>query len=184
MKQVSLFTGKLIRLAAPLVEDAEIRARWTHDEEYMRTVDTDFAQPKTVESCRNALQEVISDSTIVEFHVRTLDEDQLIGFVALHSIEWNNQKGSLAIGIGEAGYRGKGYGTDALRVILNYAFNELILHRVGLDVIASNGRAVRAYEKVGFKREGIIREAVHRDGKRMDLIYMGILRKEWNEVNQ
>ena len=93
--------------------------------------------------------------------------------------EWNNQCGLLAIGIGEEKFRSKGYGTDALRLILRYAFFELNLNRVGLDVISYNKRAVRAYEKVGFKVEGTMRESVLRDGHKYDRIIMSILRNEY-----
>jgi RimJ/RimL family protein N-acetyltransferase len=87
----------------------------------------------------------------------------------------------LAIGIGEASYRGKGYGSDALQLILRYAFRELNLYRVGLDITANNGPAIRACEKAGFQREGAMRRAVSRDGQHIDRILMGILRDEWLE---
>ncbi|TGA99386.1 N-acetyltransferase [Sporolactobacillus shoreae] len=90
----------------------------------------------------------------------------------------------LAIGIGEAKNRNKGYGTDALKVILHYAFHELNLNRVSLDVIEYNAWAIHAYEKVGFQHEGRMRDAVLRDGKSYDRLIMGILRSEWEELNR
>lgn len=115
----------------------------------------------------------------MEFRLRTLEDDALIGFVALFGIEWNNQCGKMAIGIGDPKHRGKGYGTDALRLILRYGFCELNLHRIGLDVISYNGRAIRAYQKAGFQVEGTMREAVQRDGHKYDRILMSILRNEY-----
>jgi RimJ/RimL family protein N-acetyltransferase len=70
-----------------------------------------------------------------------------------------------------------------MQLILGYAFMELNLHRVSLDVFGYNLRAIRSYEKVGFKLEGRKREMLLREGKRWDLIYMGILRAEWLEQN-
>ncbi|NTU75208.1 MAG: GNAT family N-acetyltransferase, partial [Anaerolineaceae bacterium] len=113
------------------------------------------------------------------FHVRTIQDDRLIGFVALHSIEWNNQAGMLAIGIGEPEFRGRGYGHETLELILNYAFNELNLYRVGLHVIANNASAIRTYEAAGFVKEGVQRSSVFRDQQRIDCIHMGILREEY-----
>jgi RimJ/RimL family protein N-acetyltransferase len=175
-----LFLGELVRLTAPRQEDAATLARWSHDAGYLRAVDTDYARPRGPDAFApsdRASANAAADA--VEFRLRTLDDDRLIGFVALHSIEWNNRAGLLSIGIGEPDYRGKGYGSDALRLILRYAFDELNLERVGLDVIANNAAAIRAYEGAGFSKEGVLRRAVLRDGQHHDRILMGILRDEW-----
>ena len=119
----------------------------------------------------------------VYFRLRTHEEDTLIGFVVIHSIEWNNRCGQLAIGIGLAEHRNKGYGTEALNLILRYAFHEMNLDRVGLDVISYNAKGIRAYEKAGFQLEGRAREAVYRDGRRYDRLMMGILKPEWEALN-
>ena len=176
---IGLFQGELIRLCAPREEDAAAFARWSHDAAYLRAVDTDFARPISAKEAEKRFPGAEAGSNTVEFRIRTLDEDRLIGFVALHSIEWNNRAALLAIGIGEAEYRSKGYGTDALRLILRCAFDELNLLRVGLDVISNNTAALRAYEKVGFVHEGAMRRAVLRDGRHHDRLIMGILRDEW-----
>lgn len=95
---------------------------------------------------------------------------------------WSNGDAYVGIGLGEQDCWGKGYGTDAMRLILKYAFTELNLFRVSLNVFEYNPRAIRSYEKAGFKHEGRIREFLHKDGKYYDLIYMGILRSEWQEI--
>ena len=174
-----LFRGSLLRLAAPREEDVETLARWSEDADHMRALDTDFARPRTLQEIAGQHNPEQRDPNGVLFHLRTLDDDRLIGFVALHSIEWNNRAGLLSIGIGEADFRGRGYGSEALRLILRYAFDELNLDRVGLDVISNNQRAIRAYERAGFRHEGALRAAVLRDGQRYDRLLMGILREEW-----
>jgi RimJ/RimL family protein N-acetyltransferase len=176
-----LFRGRLVRLAAPQQEDAAIMARWSHDAGYLRSLDTDYARPRGPEAFAPG---DTASANAVEFRLRTLDEDRLIGLVALHSIEWNNRAGLLSIGIGEPDYRGKGYGSDALGLVLRYAFDELNLERVGLDVISNNTSALRTYERAGFQQEGRLRRAVLRDGQHHDLILMGILRHEWLEHTQ
>lgn len=113
------------------------------------------------------------------FHLRTVADDVLIGFVVLFNLKWPGGSADLAIGIGEAAYRGKGYGSDALHLILDYAFNEVGLTRVGLTVMEYNTGAIKAYERVGFVREGAKRKAVLREGQRFDLLYYGMLRDEW-----
>jgi len=179
-RRENLFCGELVRLAAPAEGDAEVFARWTEDAEYLRALDTDYARPMSVGEMAKRLEQFIDDPSTVEFRIRTLADDRLIGFVALHSIEWNNRAANLAIGIGNPTHRGQGYGTDALRVVLRYAFHELSLERVGLNVNANNARAIRAYEKVGFHHEGAMRHALLRDGEWQDRIIMGILYEEWD----
>lgn len=177
----SFFHGKLVRLTAPKPGDVEVMAKWHEDAEYLRNVDTDIAKIKSISQLE---EEESRHSSSFYFRVRTIEDDQLIGFVVIHSVEWNNRSGMLAIGIGDPTYRGKGYGTDTLQLILQYAFHELNLHRVGLDVIEYNEKGIRAYEKTGFKREGKMREAVWRDGKTYDRVIMGILRTEWEAINR
>ncbi len=176
-----LFRGEMVRLVAPAEADAAILARWSEDAGYLRDLDTDPARPLSPAEMARRLSPEQSDPSRLEFHLRTLDGDRLIGFVALHSIEWNNGAAMLAIGIGEPDFRGKGYGADALRLILRYAFDELNLYRVGLEVIANNLAAIGAYQRVGFRQEGVRRGAVLRDGRRQDILVMGILRDEWRD---
>jgi RimJ/RimL family protein N-acetyltransferase len=113
------------------------------------------------------------------FIIRTLGDDQPIGFIGLSGIRWTHGDAWVSIGIGDRAYWGKGYGTDAMDVLLRYAFLELNLHRVSLSVHERNARAVRSYEKCGFVVEGRVRRFIRRDGQFEDLVNMGILRKEW-----
>jgi RimJ/RimL family protein N-acetyltransferase len=184
MDQQDLFRGALVRLAARRPDDLEAFARWSNDATYRRLLDTDPARPLSIEQIAAGPDGGDGGTHDVNFRLRTLVDDTLIGFVALFRIEWQHGVATLAIGIGEPAYRGRGYGSDALRLILNYAFNELNLYRVGLDVIAYNTRAIRAYERAGFRREGTLRASVLRDGTRYDRIMMGVLREEWQALRE
>ncbi len=177
-----LYRGSLVRLAATRADEAEALSRWSEDAEYRRQMDSDWARVEPVEAY--AGRQGGSGSNAAYFSLRTLAGDRYIGFVVLHSIEWNNGAGVLSMGIGEPEYRGKGYGADALALILRYGFHELNLHRVGLTVIGTNARAIRAYEKAGFTHEGRLRELGQRDGRRYDMLWMGILRHEWEALQQ
>ena len=113
------------------------------------------------------------------FAIRAQESDAVIGFIGLFDLYPQHGDTLVAIALGEREYWGKGYGTDAMRIMLRYAFRELNLSRVGLIVFEYNPRALRSYEKVGFILEGHVRKALLRDGKRWDYLYMGILREEW-----
>ena len=178
MIKTRLFKGARIKFTAGRPEDAEIMAGWFEDDFYQRLVDTDFAHPISVRD----LAEKRTHSSI-EFRIRTIEEDRLIGFVALFNIEWNNRCAGMAIGVGDEKDRGKGYGREALRLILNYAFTELNLNRVGLDVISYNEPAIKAYLQAGFKEEGRMREAVYREDRWYDRIVMGVLKSDWKALN-
>jgi RimJ/RimL family protein N-acetyltransferase len=116
------------------------------------------------------------------FLVYALEGDTPIGTVELDGIVWAHGEAWLGIGLGERRYWGRGYGTDAMRVVLRLAFEELNLHRVTLNVFEYNTRAQRTYARLGFRVEGRVRQALLREGQRWDLIFMGLLRSEWETI--
>ena len=107
-----------------------------------------------------------------------------LGFEPVYEPSVFDRDTYVAIGIGEPDFWSKGYGTDAMRVMLRYGFTELNLHRISLTVFEVNPRGIRSYEKCGFKHEGRIREFLLRDGKRSDMLLMGVLRSEWEQLQQ
>ena len=117
------------------------------------------------------------------FDIHAREDDKLLGFVGLWGPEWTHGDTIVSIGLGEPEYWGKGYGTEAMHLVLQYAFTELNLHRVTLFVFEYNARGIRSYEKAGFKHEGRIRQLMLRDGDRRDVLIMGVLREEWLAEN-
>lgn len=175
-----LFCGRLVRLTAPDPEhDAETLARWSLDGEYLRLVDSLPARPQTAKEWQDYLTEFLQREDVFAFHIRTLEGNRFIGDVTLGIPNWVSGDAYVGIGIGERADWGKGYGTDAMRLALQYGFAELNLARVTLEVFANNPRAIRSYEKAGFRQEGVQREWLRRGGQRYDTISMGILREEW-----
>lgn len=170
---VDILVGEHLRMTGARPEDGPYWDRVFEDGLYLRLVDSDTAFPHP------GLAPSQGTATSFPFSFRTLSDGRLVGFGALHSVAWNNQAGRLALGIGRAEDRGKGLGREMLFLLLRYAFWELGLHRVSLDVVAYNTDAIRLYEAAGFRREGRLREDVYRDGKRYDRLFMGILRREW-----
>ena len=107
------------------------------------------------------------------------DGDRHIGNCGLHQIDYPNRHAQFGIMIGEKEEWDRGYASEASRLIIDYGFKQLGLHRISLQVYAHNARAQRVYEKLGFVREGVQRESYFRDGRYHDTLMMGILKSEW-----
>jgi RimJ/RimL family protein N-acetyltransferase len=175
----NLFVGKLVRFAAPKPDDHAAMAKWTDNPEYWRMLDTDPARPQNADYWADRDKEMKeSQHNSFNFRIRTLEDDKLIGFFWIFA-RWQHQVCTVAIGIGEPEYWGRGYGADAMQLGVNYAFRELNLYKVGLSVFSYNTRAIRSYEKAGFVHETRLRAMAFRDGERHDWIEMGMLRSEW-----
>lgn len=108
------------------------------------------------------------------------EENQLIGLVSLTNIDRMNQTALFHIMIGDSTHRDKGIGSYATKEIIRHAFHDMNLNRVELTVLESNIRAITLYEKLGFKKEGIKREAVYKNGEFLNMIFMAILKNEYN----
>ena len=177
-----LLRGRLVRLSASSPEDiSRLFVGWIHNSEYWRLISNGPPFPWTQEGVRKHIEKEAEKEDLrnVFFAVRTLEEDRIIGEIGLDGISYARGESYVGVGIGEAEYWGKGYGTDAMNVILRYAFTELNLHRVSLTVFEYNPRAIRSYEKCGFRMEGRAREAFQREGRRWDMLHLGVLREEW-----
>ena len=178
-----LFEGQHIRFAPPDGErDAEIVSKWTHDLEYLRLLSADIAKPLSPTQIKKQYEELDKDAekhSAFNFAIRLKEDDRLIGFARLFRIEWTHGTGSLQIGIGDRNDRGKGYGTEALHMLLRYAFDELNLYRLAASTVEYNAGAIRFFERAGFVVEVRRRQAIQRDGKRWDAVLLGLLRDEW-----
>jgi diamine N-acetyltransferase len=108
--------------------------------------------------------------------------DRLIGGTGLHQIDQRCRRACFGIFLGDKESWGKGYGTEATRLLLGYAFGTLNLNRVWLHAFEYNERGLRCYEKIGFRREGVLRQDTFRDGRYWDTVAMAILRDEWQKV--
>ncbi len=113
------------------------------------------------------------------FFIVTLDNDKLIGTVGLEKYDGINRTATLGIFIGDKEYRSQGYGTEAIRLILDYGFNYLNLNNIKLDLMSFNERALKCYQKCGFKEYGRRRKCKFINGKYYDTIEMDILAEEF-----
>ncbi len=175
-----LYRGTLVRLTDEDPETlAKVFSRWEQDTEQHRLAGEDPAQLWSEKKHKESIEKRSENTELIQFFIRVLDGDALIGSVELWVNSWTHAEAWLGIVVGDRAYWGRGYGADAVRLILQYGFVELNLRRISLGVHAYNARAIKTYEKAGFQMEGRMRSEGLRDGVRYDGIYMGILREEW-----
>lgn len=115
---------------------------------------------------------------MVVFAIETVEDGVTIGTCQLVDINWLHRSAELRIRIGDEAARGRGFGTEAVRLLVGFAFDDLGLHRVALHVFATNPRAIRAYEKAGFVQEGVMRDAAWIDGHWTDIAVMATLKPD------
>ncbi|MCL2187209.1 MAG: GNAT family N-acetyltransferase [Defluviitaleaceae bacterium] len=124
------------------------------------------------------IQQLLRDNVNIRLGI-FLNDGTVIGDVALQGINDKHRSCSVGIGISQEKYRSKGYGTEALRLILNYGFNHIGLERITAETLEINLPAQKALEKAGFTPEGRMRKAVYFRGKRYDELCYGLLAGEW-----
>ncbi|MBG9773944.1 GNAT family protein [Brevibacillus laterosporus] len=174
-----LFQSARIYLRKMTADDVTIYHTWRNDMEVMRTTNPSI-DLCTLDSTQEFVNQVIlGSSTSKSYMIIDKGSETPIGIVSLIQIDYKNRNAECIIDIGEKAYWGKGYGMEALKLLLDYAFLELNLHRVSLRVFSFNKKAIALYERMGFKHEGISREYIFRDGKWSDVFHMGILQREY-----
>jgi len=162
-------------------EIAEATVRWNRDSEYQRLA---MIEPANQYSLKMLTEWGEKDQEkdppgFYFFAIRELTTDRLLGSCGLGGDFYPHGEGFVGIVIGRREDWNKGYGTDAMLVLLGFAFEEFNLRRVALSTFEHNLRGVRSYEKAGFIYEGKQRAYVLRDGQRNSVVFMGILREEW-----
>jgi RimJ/RimL family protein N-acetyltransferase len=159
-------------------EDAEVLAPYFNDPEITRTILS--RPPISFRAEADFLEKLGQNESDLVLGIVIKATDRLIGGTGLHQLHFKNRSGVFGISIGAHEEWGKGYGLEATRLIVNYAFETLNLNRVSLHVFEYNTRALRVYEKAGFRREGVLRQDNYREGRYWDSILMAILRAEWD----
>lgn len=165
-----------IRLSALGTSDVEMLYGWINDRDQALL----NAPYRPVHAADHAewFETIRGRNDVVIFGIRLLDGERLIGSCQLHAIDDRSKSAELQVRIGEPGARGRGYGSEALELLLGHAFDDLNLRRIALHVFATNETAIHVYEKLGFQLEGRLREAAYLDGQFVDVLVMGLLRDE------
>ena len=135
--------------------------------------------PTTADSNAEFYEQVSRSSSDLVLAVAAKDDGEHVGNVGLHRIDWVNRSAEFGILIGERGRWGQGIGTEAARLIVGHGFDRLNLHRIWLGVFAAHTAAIEVYERIGFRIEGTLREAVARGGAYEDQLLMGLLEHDF-----
>ncbi len=176
---IYILRGELVGLALPDKDLVPIWTRWMNDLRVTSNLLAMTAGPMTREMEENFYAAHTNKPNDALFAIYELASDAPIGSTGLHEIDHRNNKATFGIMIGEPRFWNRGYGTEATRLTLDYAFNVLGLYNVMLTVYGYNARAIRAYEKAGFKLVGRRRSARRVGQRRHDEIYMDVLASEF-----
>lgn len=180
-----MIPGKRIRLRCIDRDDLPVFVRWFNDPEVRQFLSILLPLSQTQEErwFENMLQQPPETHPLM-IEVNIAESWQAIGNTGFVQINWYNRDTEIGIVIGEKSFWNRGYGSEAMRLMLKHAFNTLNLNRVYLRVYETNLRGIRAYEKAGFIQEGRMRQALYREGKYFDILLMSILRSEWQESEE
>ena len=172
-----MIEGRHIDLRAREEEDATAFHRWFNDREVTRYIGDGF--PTMSMSKQRELIQTMANDPNRRLYSIVLKDATLIGNCEIQAINWAMRSAGVGIVIGEKDQWGKGYGGEAIELMLRVAFDGLNLHRVYLTVADFNERGIRSYRRVGFREEGRWREARFIYGRYGDTIQMSILEHEW-----
>jgi len=178
MRYFKKLMGERVYLSPINPDDAERYVKWLNDKAVSGNP-TIYPQMISLLSQRKKLEQMSTEGQ--NFAMVLAENDTLIGGISLTDIDACNRSAALGLFIGETEHRGKGYGAEAIRLILDYSFRTLNLHNIMLEVHGDNPQGVACYHKVGFKEFGRRHEAWFKDGRYVDLIYMEILDREFIE---
>ncbi|OCL26085.1 hypothetical protein U472_08700 [Orenia metallireducens] len=175
---MSRIYGQKIMLREYKTSDFEDIRRWVINPEITQYLSDIFLYPNSEKDTKNFLDKAMSSSW-TGFVIADIDDEGYIGQIDFVNLDLKNGYGELGVVIGDNKNLGKGLGSEALNLIVDFGFKELRLNRVELVCWEYNKRAQRAYEKLGFTKEGIRRQKRYRNGRYYDEICYGILKDEW-----
>jgi RimJ/RimL family protein N-acetyltransferase len=178
-----MLIGKLVRLRRYEKEDLERVLGWINDREVTRFLAARYPFSRVQEEgwIERVSQQPPSEGIVLAIELPA--DSRHIGSVGLHEVRWEDRHATLGIVIGEKDCWSQGYGTDAIVTLLRFAFDEMNLHRVMLDVLTDNQRAIASYRKCGFAAEGTLRQAYYQEGRYRDLLTMGVLAGEFRALH-
>jgi RimJ/RimL family protein N-acetyltransferase len=174
-----LFESNKIVLRKMTSEDTALYHQWRNDIEVMRSTSPLLDVYNIKETEEFVTNVILGSHSSRSYIIVEKKSEKPIGITSLINLDYKNRNAECIIDIGDKEAWGKGYGAEALKLLLDFGFLEMNLHRISLSVFSFNSRAVKLYEKLGFQREGKLRESIFRDGQWHDILQMSILKNEY-----
>ncbi len=177
-----MLKGNKIKLGPVKREYIDYYIKWMNDPELTQYLM--MYRPLTREMEEEWFNSLKNRENFFIFAILLFNQDEnekLLGNCSI-DVDWKNRIGTCGIVIGEKEYHSKGYGTEAMKLLVDYGFNTLNLNRIQLETFSFNKRALKSYQKVGFKEEGTRRQAIYVNGEYYDAIMLGILKNEWQKI--
>ncbi len=168
-----MLKGKLVALGHFDRGDRDTLIRWINDRDLVLL--SSSWKPVHGPQHDNWFEKVLTEPGRVIFAIRSASDARLLGVVQLIDVNPAHRNAEMVIRIGDSGDQSKGLGTESLKLLLEHAWRDLNLHRVSTRVFADNARAIRCYEKAGFKLEGKQADGAFIDGKWVDIVFLGAI---------
>ena len=175
-----MISGEHLRLRAISRKDLPDFVTWINDPEVHRNLITSY--PLSLEQEEKWYEEILThpvEEQPLAIEIRKGKDWKLIGDISFMNLDQRERSAEIGIFIGEQNSRNKGYGTEAMKLMVKHGFLRLNLNRIFLRVFETNLRGIHCYEKAGFKKEGRLREAHYQEGRYIDILLMSILKNEW-----
>lgn len=172
-----MLKGEKVVLRPIEVEDLPLIVKWKNDRQITNM--TSSYKPITL-SQEELLYDLDQESTNTYRYIIDIDRDA-IGYCGLTNIDWKSRRCEIFIRVSRKDKWGKGYGTDSIKLLLNFAFTDLNLNKIFLTAYEDNMEALTLYEALKFKKEGVLREHAFNQGIYKNMVIMGLIKSEWNE---
>lgn len=173
-----MLIGKQVQLREYRSTDAEKAQNYLNDFEVTRLLTPGIPFPYTLEDEKQWVSSQSAMKDLYNFAIETLEDGRYIGGCGINHLDWKNSIATVGIFIGDKSLWGKGYGTDAMKLLISFIFEQMNINKIKLNVYAFNERAVKCYEKCGFVKEGTLRQEIYRDGRYYDVYVMGLLKTD------
>jgi RimJ/RimL family protein N-acetyltransferase len=174
-----LFASNKIILRKMTSEDIDLYHQWRNDIEVMQST-APLLDVYNIKETEEFVTNVILGSHFSKSYIIVEKKsDKPIGVTSLINLDYKNRNAECIIDIGDKEAWGKGFGAEAMNLLLDFGFLEMNLHRISLRVFSFNSRAIKLYEKLGFQWEGTLRESIFRGGQWHDILQMSILKNEY-----
>ena len=173
-----MYYGEKVCLRAYREEDIPKATSFVNDEELKKLLVTNIPFPMTLWEEEEWIKSQKSNQDgSYNFAIEDIETKKYIGGCGIQEVNWLSRVATVGIMIGDKEYWGKGYGTDAMKVLMDFIFNKMNIRKIRLSTFSFNMRARKSYEKCGFEVEGILKDEIFKDGKYYDEIIMSVFNK-------